>query len=72
MGKYVLNAMVSWQTFVAIAFDEAEAKGATFKGIDEGADFIEDVADVWQSDKERYKQMTEKQARNAIKEMVTA
>jgi uncharacterized protein YbjQ (UPF0145 family) len=64
--------MVSWQTFVAIAFDEAKAKGATFQGIDEGGDFMEDVARVWQSDKERYKQMTEQQARNAIKDMVSA
>ena len=72
MVKYVLPAMVSWQTFVAIAFDEAKAKGATFDGIDEGGDFMEDVAAVWQDDKERYKQMTERQARNAISGMVSA
>jgi len=64
--------MVSWQRFVAIAFDEAKAKGASFDGIDEGGDFMEDVAAVWSADKQRYKQMTEKQARNAISDMVSA
>jgi len=64
--------MVSWQRFVAIAFDEAKAKGASFDGIDDGGDFMEQVATVWQSDKERYKQMTERQARNAISDMVSA
>lgn len=72
MPKYVLPAMVSWQTFVTIAFDEAESKGATFDGINEGGDFMEDVAAVWQDDKERYKQMTERQTRNAISSMVSA
>ena len=64
--------MVSWQTFVKLAFDEAKRKGAQFQNIDEGGDFMEDVAAVWQEDKERYKQMTEKQARNAISGMVSA
>jgi len=64
--------MVTWQKFVSLAFDEAKAKGATFDGIDEGGDFMEDVAAVWSSDKDRYKQMTEKQARNVISNMVSA
>lgn len=64
--------MVSWQKFVELSFDEAKRKGAQFKGIDEGGDFMEDIAAVWQGDKQRYKQMTERQARNAIKSMVTA
>jgi len=64
--------MVSWQKFVELAFDEAKRKGASFDGIDEGGDFMEDVAAVWQQDKQRYKQMTEQQARNAISDMVSA
>lgn len=64
--------MVSWQTFVSLAFDEAKRKGAQFENIDDGGDFMSDVAEVWQSDKESYKQMTEKQARNAIRQMVSA
>lgn len=67
-----MGVMVSWQKFVELAFDEARRKGATFDGIDEGGDFMSDVAEVWQSDKERYKQMTEQQARNAIRSMVSA
>jgi len=64
--------MVSWQTFVSLSFDEAKRKGAQFKNIEEGGDFMQDVAAVWEDDKERYKQMTEQQARNAIKKMVEA
>lgn len=71
MAWYVVDAMVSWQSFVGIAFDEAKAQGGSFDGIDEGGDFMEDVAAVWQDDKERYKQMTERQVRNAISDMVT-
>lgn len=63
--------MVSWQKFVELAFDEAKRKGGSFDGIDEGGDFMEDVAAVWQQDKQRYKQMTEQQARNAISDMVS-
>ena len=64
--------MVSYQTFTKLAFDVAKAKGASFTGIDEGGDFISDVAAVWQDDKERLKQMTERQARNYLKERVEA
>lgn len=64
--------MVSYQTFVKLAFDEAKAKGAQFEGIDEGGDFITDVAALWQAEKETYKQLTERQARKRLKERVTA
>jgi len=63
--------MVSYQKFVQIAFDEAKRKGAQFEGIDSGGDFLSDIAEVWQADTERYKQMTERQARNAISSMVS-
>lgn len=64
--------MVSWQTFVELAFDEAKTKGAQFQGIDDGGDFITDVAEVWQADKEKLKQYTERQARNYISKRVEA
>jgi len=64
--------MVSWQRFVSIGFDVAKGKGAQFEGIDQGGDFVEDLAMVWQDDKERYKQMTERQVRNALEGMVEA
>lgn len=64
--------MVSWQVFVELAFDVANGKGAQFSGIEDGAGFIEDLSEVWQQDKQRYKQMTKKQARNALKDLVEA
>lgn len=64
--------MVSYNTFVELAFDEAKRKGAQFQNIDDGGDFLSDVAAVWQGDKERLKQLTEQQARNYIKERVEA
>lgn len=63
--------MVSYQTLVRLAFDVAKRKGATFDGIDQGGDFIEDIAKVWEQDKERLKQMTEKQARNYLQDRVS-
>jgi len=72
MGKNVLNAMVSYQTFVKLAFDEAKAKGASFQGIDEGGDFMTDVAAVWSQNKETYKQLTEQQTRSRLRDMVEA
>lgn len=64
--------MVSYQVFTRLAFDVARAKGATFKNIDDGGDFVSQVAAVWQQDKESLKQMTERQARNYLEERVEA
>jgi len=64
--------MVSWQTFVSIAFETAELKGGQFDGIEDGAGFMQDLAMVWQSDKEAYKQMTEAQARDILDDLVEA
>jgi hypothetical protein len=64
--------MVSWQAFVRIGFDVARTKGATFDGIDEGGDFLTDLSRVWDQDKDRLRQMTERQARNYLQERVTA
>lgn len=62
--------MVSWQTFVEIAFDVADDKGAQFAGITEGGAFMSDLGDVWSSEKDRYIQMTESQARSELEELV--
>lgn len=64
--------MVSYQTFVKLAFDEAKAKGASFQGIDEGGDFMTDVATLWSQEKETYKQLTERQARSRLQKVVQA
>ncbi len=64
--------MVSYQKFVELAFDEAKAKGASFDGIDEGGDFMAAVATVWSENKEELKQLTERQARNRLQEIVSA
>jgi hypothetical protein len=64
--------MVSYQTFTQLAFDVAKAKGASFSGIDEGGDFITQVAAVWQQDTEKFRQMTERQARNYLQDRVEA
>lgn len=64
--------MVSYQKFVELAFDEAKAKGASFDGIDQGGDFMTQVAAVWSENKEELKQLTERQARNRLQDMVSA
>lgn len=64
--------MVSYQKFVELAFDEAKAKGASFDGIDEGGDFMTDVAAVWSRNKSELKQLTQQQARKRLQEMVSA
>lgn len=64
--------MVSWQTLVDIAFDEAERQGAMFNGISDGGAFMSDVAEVWQADKDKWRQYTERQARDEISDMIEA
>lgn len=62
--------MVSWQTFVEIAFDVADEKGAQFAGITEGGAFMSELGDLWSEEKGRYIQMTEQQVRNELQELV--
>lgn len=62
--------MVSWQTFVEIAFDVADDKGAQFAGITEGGAFMSDLGDLWTEEKERYIQMTKQQVRNELQDLV--
>ena len=62
--------MVSWQTFVEIAFDVADDKGAQFAGITEGGAFMSELGDLWSQEKDRYIQMTEQQVRNELQDLV--
>ena len=62
--------MVSWQTFVEIAFDVADDKGAQFAGITEGGAFMSDLGDLWSEEKEKYKQMTQQQTRRELEQVV--
>ena len=64
--------MVSYQTFVKIAFDVAKGKDVQFDGIQDTGDFISQVGELWSSDKEKFKQMTEKQIENKMREVVQA
>lgn len=61
--------MVSYQTYTAIAFDIAEGKGAQFDGIQDGGEFISELAAYWNAN-QQLKQMTEKQTRNELQEVV--
>jgi hypothetical protein len=63
--------MVTWQTMVAIAFEIAKGKGAQFDGIDEGGDFLTQLSGVWEQDKDRLKQMTERQVRNYLQDRIS-
>lgn len=62
--------MVSYQTFTALAFEVASEKGASYDGITDGGEFIQDIATAWQSNKGQLKQMTEAQARNWLEDRV--
>jgi len=64
--------MVSWTTYVEIAFDVADDKGAQFAGITEGGAFMSDLGDVWQERKDEIKQMTREQARRELEKVVEA
>ena len=64
--------MVSWQTFVEIAFDVADDKGAEFAGITQGAAFMSDLGDLWSEEKEKYKQLTQQQTRRELETVVEA
>jgi hypothetical protein len=68
----LLMPMVSWQTYVEIAFDVADDKGAQFGGITEGGAFLSDLGDVWQMRKSEIKQMTRDQARRDLEDLVEA
>jgi len=62
--------MPSWQTFVRLAYEVADEKGAQFEGIEEGGAFISDLSRVWSENKQQIKQMTERQAKDLLYELV--
>jgi len=62
--------MVSYQTFVKLAFDVAKRKGGSFDGIEDGGSFMSDLGAVWSNEKETYKQLTEDQARSRLESMI--
>lgn len=64
--------MVSYQTYTAIAFEIANEKGAQFDGIQDGGQFISQLAQYWRQNKENLKQMTEQQARRQLQSVVSA
>lgn len=64
--------MVSWQTLVKIAFEIAKQKGAEFEGIEQGGQFMSDLADIWSENKQKYKSYNKQQARNELQEMIEA
>jgi len=72
MVHYVVDAMVSWQVFVSLAYETANDKGAKFTGIDDGADFVTQLSPLWQQDKQRLKQMTKQQAKSYLSDKVEA
>lgn len=64
--------MVSWQQTVALAFDIAEDKGATFDGIEDGGRFMSQLSDYWAMNKADLKQMTREQARRDLSGVISA
>jgi hypothetical protein len=65
--------MVRYSTWTSIAFDVAKSKGATFTGNPPtaAADIISVAAEVWRENPERYKQLTEAQAREVLDQEIT-
>lgn len=64
--------MPRYSTWTSIAFDVARSKGARFEGsVPNGAeDVISVAASVWSEDKERYRAMTEQQARAVLEDEI--
>jgi len=68
--------MPAWQTWVAVAFDVAQAKGAQFESNQDSPprtaqDVMSIAAEVWTEDTDRYRQMTEEQARQKLSKEIT-
>lgn len=64
--------MVSYQTFTRLGYEVARQKGAQFDGIQDGARFTSQLAELWNEDKEALKQFTEQQTREYLSQRVTA
>lgn len=63
--------MVTYQTYIRIGFNVAESKGASFEGIDDGGDFISQLAELWNSETGELEQMTETQVRRYLQDRVS-
>jgi hypothetical protein len=65
--------MVRYSTWTSIAFDVAKTKGVQFEGNPPtaSAQILSVAAEVWSEDKERYKNMTEEQARAVLNREIT-
>lgn len=64
--------MVSYQTFVELAFDVAENRNMRFDGIEDGGQFMSQLGAHWRENKQEIKQMTRAQARSHLEGVVTA
>lgn len=66
--------MVSYQTFVGLAFDKAEAQGVRYSsdgsGSPEARELMSILGDVWSDRKQELKQATEAQAGSILDEEV--
>jgi len=58
--------MVSYQVYTSIAYDVADDKGIEFEGIDDGARYVSELAELWRQDKQDIKPMTKQQVRDYL------
>lgn len=63
--------MVSYQTFIDLAFAVAKAKGADYDGINDGAQSMRVFADLWNQNKTTLKSYTEQQARSWLQDQIS-
>lgn len=64
--------MVSYQKFTSLCFQAAKQKGIKFSGIEDGGNFTSQIAEYWNANKDRLKQMTVAQARQEAEDIVEA
>lgn len=65
--------MPRYSAWTRIAFDVARSKGARIGGQppNEASEIIKLAAEIWSEDKQRYRQMTESQARDVLEREIT-
>lgn len=56
--------MVSYQTWTSVVFDVVKSHGGEFDSIDDGAEVVEIVADIWRDRADELKTATKAEARN--------
>lgn len=64
--------MVSYQEYTAIAFSIAQDKGAEFDSINDGGQFVSELAAYWNENKEELKPLTEQQTIDRLDSVVEA